>query len=62
VFDRPPSQQRKVILATNIAETSITVDDVVYVIDAGKIKVKSFDHTNNMETLLPGWISKASSR
>ena len=44
---------RKVVLATNIAETSITIDDVVFVVDAGRAKEKSYDAVNNLETLLP---------
>ncbi|XP_071690498.1 DExH-box ATP-dependent RNA helicase DExH1 [Rutidosis leptorrhynchoides] len=60
IFDRPPSGMRKVVLATNIAESSITIDDVVYVIDCGKAKETSYDALNKLACLLPSWISKAS--
>ncbi|XP_068342386.1 DExH-box ATP-dependent RNA helicase DExH1 isoform X1 [Pyrus communis] len=60
IFDRPPPNKRKIVLATNIAESSITIDDVVYVIDCGKAKETSYDALNKLACLLPSWISKAS--
>ncbi|KAG8456301.1 hypothetical protein GDO86_002185 [Hymenochirus boettgeri] len=60
VLKTPPSGIRKVILSTNIAETSITVNDVVFVIDSGKVKEKSFDALNHVTMLKMVWISKAS--
>ena len=41
MFERPPGGTRKVVLATNIAETSLTIEDVVYVVDSGKLKVQT---------------------
>ncbi|KAI5679650.1 hypothetical protein M9H77_00877 [Catharanthus roseus] len=60
IFDRPPPRMRKIVLATNIAESSITIDDVVYVVDCGKSKETSYDALNKLACLLPSWISKAS--
>ncbi|PKU47310.1 hypothetical protein llap_2409 [Limosa lapponica baueri] len=51
---------QKKILSTNIAETSITVNDVVFVIDSGKMKEKSFDALSCVTMLKMVWISKAS--
>ncbi|XP_038148771.1 3'-5' RNA helicase YTHDC2 isoform X1 [Cyprinodon tularosa] len=55
-----PSGVRKIILSTNIAETSITIDDVVFVIDSGKVKEKSFDTLSRVSMLKSVWICKAS--
>uniref|UniRef100_A0A8C5N2A5 3'-5' RNA helicase YTHDC2 n=1 Tax=Leptobrachium leishanense TaxID=445787 RepID=A0A8C5N2A5_9ANUR len=60
VLKTPPVGIRKIILSTNIAETSITVNDVVFVIDSGKVKEKSFDALNHVTMLKMVWISKAS--
>ncbi|XP_074556601.1 DExH-box ATP-dependent RNA helicase DExH1 [Curcuma longa] len=60
IFDRPSNNTRQIVLATNIAESSITIDDVVYVVDCGKAKETSYDALNKLACLLPSWISKAS--
>uniref|UniRef100_A0A672ZQ76 RNA helicase n=1 Tax=Sphaeramia orbicularis TaxID=375764 RepID=A0A672ZQ76_9TELE len=55
-----PPGVRKIILSTNIAETSITINDVVFVIDSGKVKEKSYDTLSHASMLKTVWVSKAS--
>jgi len=62
IFERPPKGVRKIVIATNIAETSITIDDVVYVVDSGKIKMKNYDPKLNVATLKPEWVALANAR
>ena len=62
IFDVPPRGVRKIIIATVIAETSITIEDVVYVIDCGKTKLSNFDVVNNLQTLDAEWVSEANAR
>ena len=59
VFPPAPRGKRKVIAATNVAETSITIEDIVAVIDLGKVKETSFDPSNNMVKLQEVWASRA---
>ncbi|KAK3701226.1 putative ATP-dependent RNA helicase ucp12 [Vermiconidia calcicola] len=59
VFKKPPSGLRKVVCATNVAETSITIEDIVAVIDTGRVKETSFDPANNMVKLAEVWTSRA---
>ncbi|OWA50925.1 ATP-dependent RNA helicase DHX36 [Hypsibius exemplaris] len=61
VFERP-DKQRKIVIATSIAETSITIDDVVHVIDTGKIKMKDFDVERNLSTLTAQWVSVSNAK
>ncbi|KAL1308654.1 hypothetical protein HN51_050646 [Arachis hypogaea] len=62
IFEEPEDGVRKIVLATNIAETSITINDVVFVLDCGKEKESSYDALNNTPCLLPTWISKVSAQ
>ncbi|KAK2860133.1 hypothetical protein Q7C36_004299 [Tachysurus vachellii] len=59
VFKRPPEGQRKIVLATNIAETSITIDDIVHVVDLGTQKEQSYDPRTKVSCLDTVWISRS---
>jgi ATP-dependent RNA helicase DHX57 len=53
------TKQRKIVISTNLAETSITIDDCVFVVEVGRMKEKRFDPAKNMESLDTIWVSKA---
>ena len=60
IFEAPPPGGRKVVLATNIAETSLTIDGIKYVIDPGFCKQKSYNPRTGMESLMITPTSQAS--
>ncbi|ODQ67463.1 P-loop containing nucleoside triphosphate hydrolase protein, partial [Nadsonia fulvescens var. elongata DSM 6958] len=60
VFEKLPPRRRKVIFATNVAETSLTISGVKYVVDTGLRKVKVWKHDLGLDTLLTTPISQAS--
>ncbi|KAJ3122901.1 ATP-dependent DNA/RNA helicase dhx36 [Nowakowskiella sp. JEL0407] len=62
VFDRTPPGVRKIILSTNIAETSVTINDIVYVVDSGKMRVNGYDAERRISSLSSVWASKSNLR
>ncbi|KAI9771307.1 MAG: hypothetical protein M1840_002277 [Geoglossum simile] len=60
VFEPPPENIRKVIVSTNIAEASVTIDGIVYVIDCGFVKLRAFNPTTGIEALTATPVSQAS--
>uniref|UniRef100_A0A0N5AN95 RNA helicase n=1 Tax=Syphacia muris TaxID=451379 RepID=A0A0N5AN95_9BILA len=59
-FDSTPSGSRKVVIATNIAEASITIPGIAYVIDCGFVRLRAINVDNGLETLMTLPISKGS--
>ncbi|XP_019659138.2 probable ATP-dependent RNA helicase DHX34 isoform X1 [Ailuropoda melanoleuca] len=60
VFDVAPPGVRKCILSTNIAETSVTIDGIRFVVDSGKVKEMGYDPQAKLHRLQEFWISQAS--
>uniref|UniRef100_A0A673G7L4 ATP-dependent RNA helicase DHX29 n=1 Tax=Sinocyclocheilus rhinocerous TaxID=307959 RepID=A0A673G7L4_9TELE len=59
-FTVPPPGVRKIVLSTNIAETGVTIPDVVFVIDTGKTKENRYHESSQMSSLVETFVSKAS--
>ncbi|CAM9520621.1 unnamed protein product, partial [Phaeothamnion confervicola] len=62
IFEPTPPGARKVVLGTNIAETSLTIDGICYVVDTGFCKQKSYNPRSGMESLVVTAVSKAAAR
>lgn len=59
IFEAAPPGARKVVIATNIAETSITIDGIYYVVDPGFVKINAYDPKLGMDSLVISPISQA---
>lgn len=62
VFEEIKEGERLVVVATNVAETSLTIPGIRYVVDTGREKVKEYNPSNGMESYKIQWISKASAK
>lgn len=62
IFEKTPPNARKVVLATNIAETSLTIEGICYVIDTGFNKEKSYNARSGMESLMVTPVSQAAAK
>ena len=62
IFDPAPPGSRKVVIATNIAETSLTIDGIYYVVDPGFVKQKVYNSKTGMDALVVTPISQAQAK
>ncbi|KAK4050571.1 putative ATP-dependent RNA helicase DHR1 [Microbotryomycetes sp. JL221] len=62
VFAEPPPNTRLVVVATNVAETSITIPNIKYVVDCGRAKERQFDMNSGIQSFDVQWVSKASAQ
>jgi pre-mRNA-splicing factor ATP-dependent RNA helicase DHX16 len=60
IFEPTPKGSRKCVLATNIAETSLTIDNIIYVIDCGFVKQTAYNPRSGLDSLIVVPVSKAS--
>ncbi|PIL31325.1 hypothetical protein GSI_06023 [Ganoderma sinense ZZ0214-1] len=57
-----PTSEWKIIISTNVAETSVTIDDVIYVIDGGKVKETHYDAEAGLTKLTEQWVTRAAAK
>ncbi|KAH9898390.1 P-loop containing nucleoside triphosphate hydrolase protein [Cubamyces lactineus] len=59
IFEPPPPGIRRIILSTNIAETSVTIPDVVYVVDTARVKEQRYDPSRHISNLVSAWVGSS---
>lgn len=59
VFEPPPEGCRLCVVSTNVAETSLTIPNVKYVVDSGKSKIRMYDKVTGVTTFMVTYASKA---
>ncbi|KAF5338958.1 hypothetical protein D9611_008721 [Ephemerocybe angulata] len=62
VFEPPPPGSRLVVVSTNVAETSLTIPGIRYVVDCGRAKERKYDTTSGVQSFQITWTSKASAQ
>lgn len=62
IFGEVPRGCRKIIFSTNIAETSVTIPDVQYVVDTGKMREKQYEQQRRITQLVCTWVSRSNSK
>lgn len=60
IFEDPPAGARLCVIATNVAETSLTIPNIKYVVDCGKVKERKYDAGTGVSSFEVDWTSKAS--
>lgn len=60
VFELPAAGTRLIVVATNVAETSVTIPGVRFVVDCGRVKSRIYDPRTNVQKFVVEWTSKAS--
>ena len=60
VFRPPPPGHRLIVIATNVAETSVTIPGIKYVVDCGRVKARTYDHASGISQFQVQWVSQAS--
>jgi ATP-dependent RNA helicase DDX35 len=62
VFERTPKNHRKIVVSTNVAEASVTIPNIIYVVDCGFVKLRAVNPATGFESLMIVATSQASAK